>query len=249
MDRSLYGANFSPGHMLLPESSIKTIFEENSFYEMDTLGRMFSVRPWDMSRAQKMMSGQGLSRALAQIGLESDFVGKMSEVVEETGNNGLVFSRFKAIIENYSLASSLFEWSKTVPFWKILSESILEQLPFDPDPLRTTSGLKTADVDLVAASFGTKSAGLLHFEIQKLRTSFRFLDDAEVSQVNGAGKFAVFKAESGKISDFHGGLVSRIGASSFFHFLAFNLTLMLSFSPFDICFRLSTCGLHEGNES
>ena len=115
-----------------------------------------------------------------------------------------------------SKASSLDDWTKTIPFWNIFSELIqskIHQSSNSDDELRSVCSFSDADWENVVWSFGADILNIVREQVEKLKCSFKRLDSASNSK--GSNKFLMIKAECGIASDFFGGLAGRIGVTDF----------------------------------
>jgi hypothetical protein len=133
--------------------------------------------------------------------------------VTQTKTENLIECELLKSLECESASEALLErWAKSIPLWKILVNVIPRK--FGEDPLRCASNLTPSEVKIVSHELGNASAAMLEQYINVLRTSFANMDAAG-SENSTAEKFMTFTADCGKASDFHGGLVERIGARNY----------------------------------
>jgi hypothetical protein len=157
------------------------------------------------------MAKDELPRALEMLGvnLPSDADSLEAFFLEiDLNKNGLI--EFEEFLLAVNRQSSVASWSRGVPWWQIVADSIPKQ--YSEDSLRRVSNLSDLQLEAVcdAISFGMKRE--LMAQIKSLNQSFAEMDRKAGTQSN-SDKFKCFKASCGTVTDFHQGLGGRVGES------------------------------------
>jgi hypothetical protein len=126
-------------------------------------------------------------------------------------NGGLNFNEFAMAVKT---PTKLEQWADTLWLSELLAYCLLLRNRNTDDHLRGVGDLTTFDLLEVVSLFGRGLMKILVEGQSVLRKGFQAMDRqiAESSKgIRASSKFKTFKMGSGKVEDFHKGLLERIG--------------------------------------
>ena len=157
----------------------------------------------------QQMAKENLSCALEMLGVclpnDADSLEALFLEIDLNKNGFIEFDEFLLAVNRQSTIES---WSRGIPWWKIVADSVPKQ--YSEDNLRRLSSFSTSQLDAIcdAVSYGIKRE--LFAQIKNLKNSFAEMD-LKACVEGKCDKFKTFKASCGTVSDFHQGLGGRVG--------------------------------------
>lgn len=165
----------------------------------------------DIKTCQDKISKESLKQALNDLTptlTNDDFEALFTEF--DADSDGLIdFDEFKKAVWR---PSAIEKWAKSLHFWKLVADAV--PLSNKSDQLRAMADL-SEDQLMVIFTEATKSMQQTFLaEVKKLQLAYQAMDAKKQasSQDGAAAKFKTFKASAGSVTDFHNGLMGRVGA-------------------------------------
>jgi hypothetical protein len=174
------------------------------------------------SKNKSFVRTDGLQRALLELGVQMkrEKVEELIVAMDLDENGGLDFEEFKRAVQQPP--TQLEQWASMLPLAGMLARSLPVSAGPGDQPLRGFSRLDEHEIDTAVELFSGCLRLLLIKTQATLRHKFDSMDkkaseDAKDSAggFSAASKFKTFKMSTGKVSEYHDGLSSRIGTSCY----------------------------------
>jgi hypothetical protein len=156
-----------------------------------------------------MLSREQLCTALEMLGVhlpqDKDSLEALFLEIDTNKDNRFALDEFMVAVRRQSFLQS---WSRTIPWWQIVADSIPGQQGSETDlQLLVNFSDKEVDVICEAISYGVRLE--LADRVSKLKASYTAIRTREIDQ--GTSKHKTFKACCGAAAEFHQGLGGRVG--------------------------------------
>ena len=132
--------------------------------------------------------------------------------IDRNGDGRIDFGEFSRSLKSPVVIDTVVEWVKSLSIHELLADSIPRRQ--GAHPLRTVSMLTKGDVRNIVSEVSVEIEDVLIKHIETLKLAFGNMDKNSEANLN----LEVMKFETdlsmmscGAISDFHGGLIARIG--------------------------------------